>query len=181
MQTMEKGTTMLGKGKAAEDGLNVETMNNTDHADRYLDPCGVAPVDFTDRRVYISIPMLEFLWGRPWNNVAVNYVMALRPSSVRATSGCVTADASSWRVTVYLEKDERTIRRIEQEVVACGAGCRYGADLMLHKEGFVGKAVLGESDFPHEIGGIVNIKAVKKLGELWRRDDERGAGEAQEG
>jgi hypothetical protein len=75
--------------------------------------------------------VLEFLWGQPWNNLALNYVTALRPSSIRVSTGCVTADAYTWRVTVILERDERTIKLIEQECDVGIIGAECGQDLRL--------------------------------------------------
>lgn len=143
---------------------DIEGMNATDAADHFRDKCGIEPDNsWSDNRVWVSIPVLEFLWGRPWNNVALNYVMALRPSVIRVTAGCVTSDARVWRVTVYLEEDERTIKSISQHVGAWGIGCRYGADLKLHYSAFRNKPVLDEVDFPTPAHGIVNLKAVKLL------------------
>lgn len=67
-------------------------------------------------RGYTVIPVLEFLNGKPWCSMALNYVEALRPHYIRVTAGEQTCDAVTWRVTVHLEKDNRTIRFIEQEV-----------------------------------------------------------------
>ena len=77
------------------------------------------------------MPQLEFLWGQPWNNLALNYVMSLRPSAIRVSTGMVTCDCMNWRVTIYLEKDNSTINRIEQECNVGNIGACCGHDLQL--------------------------------------------------
>jgi len=102
----------------------VERSMETDWAD---DPDG-----FPERAragCYTVIPVLEFLWGLPWNNLARNYVTALRPSRIRVTTGRITLDAVRWRVTVYLEEDARTIQKISQEVKISSWGAWNGSDL----------------------------------------------------
>jgi hypothetical protein len=142
---------------------DAEAMNATVIADRFKGSHGKVPENY-DSAVWTCIPVLQFLWGRPWNNMALNYVTGLRPSMVRVTLGEVTCDSYTWRVTVYLEEDMRTIKKIEQEVQTWSIGCRYGADLMLHLERFKDKPVLEQDDFPSSHGGVVNIAAVRKLG-----------------
>ena len=63
-----------------------------------------------------SIPVLEFLKGMPWDEFAMNFVYGLRPSKVRTSTGELTSDMCTNRVTVILEKDEKIIRYIEQEI-----------------------------------------------------------------
>jgi hypothetical protein len=138
---------------------DVAAMNATDEADRYLDNWGVTAVIPGDQSlVWLQVPMLQFLWGRPWNNMALNYVMGLRPTTIRVSSGTITCDASTWRVTVMLEKDQRTIKNIHQAVHTMGIGCRYGADLKLHREEFRDKPVLEQNDFPPIPRSFVNPK-----------------------
>lgn len=143
---------------------DVVEMNNTDYADAYLGRHGTTAVIPCDKNlVWTVIPVLEFLNGRPWNNVALNYVMGLRPSTIRVTAGEVAADSYTWRVTVHLELDGRTVKHIEQEVQTMGVGCRYGADLKLHLGEYRDKPVLSKEDFPLAPRAIVNMNAVKTL------------------
>ena len=72
---------------------------------------------------YTSITMLQFLKGQPWDDRARNLVHALRPSSVRTSTGSLNTDAETWRVTVMLSSDRKTIRSITQEVEVGGRGC----------------------------------------------------------
>jgi hypothetical protein len=83
------------------------------------------------RQVFTFMPVLEFLCGLPWDNLAVNYVYALRPSYVRVGqyNGAFACDSQAWRVTVYLEADRRTICHIDQEVICGGYGVKDGSNL----------------------------------------------------
>lgn len=65
---------------------------------------------------YTSIRVLEFLYGLKWDEFAMNYVYAHRPSRVRVSTGMVESDSVLWRVTVLLGRDKETIESIEQEV-----------------------------------------------------------------
>lgn len=80
-----------------------------------------------EHRGYTVLHVLQELWGTPWNAAAANFLQCLRPSSVRVTTGEVTLDASTWRVTVFLTEDNR-IQRIEQEVEVGLVGFRNGQD-----------------------------------------------------
>lgn len=83
--------------------------------DDYRDWCGL-PYNAPRRTGYTVLPVLQFLWGHPWNDLALCYVHSLRPSSLRVTGGEITCDSRTWRVTVFLKDDLRTIDRIEQAV-----------------------------------------------------------------
>lgn len=82
-------------------------------------------------RGYLVLQVLPEFVGRPWDEVALAFVHSLRPSTLRVVYEGAQADAESWRVTVWLEEDNQTIRRIEQEVevglpsgVSCGSALR---------------------------------------------------------
>lgn len=97
------------------------------------DPYASAGIGWTD------VTVLQFLWGRPWDEVALAYVHSLRPSLLRVivAGGLETCDARPWRVTVYLNGDN-TIKKIVQEAeVAIGfvPGCRNGYELRCLLEG----------------------------------------------
>ena len=108
-----------------------QRQKDTDIADSYRTHHFKAYVEDARSRGYTSIPVLEFLKGKPWNNMALNFVSALRPSGIRVTRDEITSDAVSWRVTVYLEDDDRTIQRIEQEVSVGLIGCTCGHDVRI--------------------------------------------------
>lgn len=64
--------------------------------------------------VYPCVPIFEFLEGRPWNSDALAIVSMLRPTSIRVSTGEVTADHRWGRVTVMVSEDQ-TILSIEYE------------------------------------------------------------------
>lgn len=92
----------------------------THHAELYEQPQNIG---------YTSIEVLGFLKGEPWNNLALRFIQALRPSAIRASSGALTCDAMTWRVTVFLENDNVTIYKITQEVQIEAVGLRGSRDL----------------------------------------------------
>lgn len=78
---------------------------------------------------FLSIKVLEFLNGREWDEVALAYVHSLRPSCIRVTTDCITLDARTWRVTVYVD-NKNIITGIEQEVeVGLPDGVAHGEAL----------------------------------------------------
>lgn len=87
------------------------------------------------RSGYATFPVLQFLEGRPWDQLALNAVHSLRPSQIRVTDGMVKDNAVTWRVTVFVNRTadggKATIRRVEQEVEVCLYGCEHGADLSI--------------------------------------------------
>ena len=83
---------------------------------------------------YTIVPVLHYLKGKPWDDMAMNYVHSLRPSYIRTSTGKIDADSKPWRVTVFLKEDEKTIDYIEQEVEVGLKGCKNGMDLGIHKE-----------------------------------------------
>lgn len=94
----------------------------------------------TDRHGFLSIEVLGFLIGKPWDEVALAYVSALRPSYIRVIrhDGGQTMDAMQDRVTVHLREDgmigeiEQSVRVWLPEKVAHGDALRlalkYGID-----------------------------------------------------
>lgn len=81
---------------------------------------------------YTTIQPLPFLHGRPWGDVALGYVHALRPTRLRVVQDVAQLDAQTWRVTVWLMPDGVTIKRIVQEVaVGLPDGISSGHDLEL--------------------------------------------------
>jgi len=66
---------------------------------------------------FTVVESLPFLKGRPWDDIALGYVHALRPTSVRVIAYREGAqlDSRTWRVTVHLD-EKGNIRSIEQEV-----------------------------------------------------------------
>ena len=136
-----------------------DSCYETDIADKFRCSHGV-DVNKPDTIAYHVVPQLQFLWGQPWNNLALDFVMALRPSAIRVTDGCVTADCYHWRVTVYLEKDKRTIKHIDQECQVGTIGAECGHDLYLKFE----QQKTGKKITPFDVTCcIINNKAIAKL------------------
>ena len=112
-----------------DERLQISRWQETDLADKYLSDLGVS-FDRGGEWGWTSIPVLEFVNGRAWNNAALIVVHSLRPSSIRVlVGGGRKANASNWRVTVALEDDGRTIAHITQEVEVGLTGCRFGMDV----------------------------------------------------
>ncbi|MES2367179.1 MAG: hypothetical protein V4563_14980 [Pseudomonadota bacterium] len=89
-----------------------------------------------NRRGYTVIDVLQFLNGKPWDAVALAYVHALRPSHLRVVTTGIQLDAQTWRVTVWLNPDGKTIKHIEQEVeVGLPEGIEHGENLRRTLEG----------------------------------------------
>lgn len=91
----------------------------------------------SERMGWTSIPVLQNLWGTPWNTAAENFLRCLRPSVVRVVGfrQGVTLDAVTWRVTVYLGEGDVNIERIEQEVEVGLTGFRNGHDASCYLSG----------------------------------------------
>lgn len=78
---------------------------------------------------FTSIKVLEFLNGRPWDDIALAYVHGLRPDCIRVVIGEEKCNANTWRVTVYVD-DANKITGIRQEVeVWLPEGVENGHDL----------------------------------------------------
>lgn len=77
--------------------------------------------DNTQTCGYLSIPVLSFLKGLKWGKEALAYVHGLRPSQIRVTQGECKANATLWRVTVFVDKED-IILGIEQEIEVTGIG-----------------------------------------------------------
>ena len=137
--------------------LNQETLD----ADSYKVPHH-KEFEMSGCNSFISIDVLEFLWGQPWNNLALRYVSALRPSCLRVTKDFATADAHSWRVTVWLEEDDRTIRKIHQEVKADSLGATCGHDLELQLKHQKKHGNFEEYKYP-DTGGVYILNDDKVL------------------
>lgn len=144
------------KEKEGVDALKKYLYNNhpsrqkeTDKADIYRGYNGSSYVD-PESTSGGTIEVLPQLNGKPFNNEAINLIHSVRPSCIRVTTDRICLDARQWRVTVYLKKDDITIRKIEQEVQI---GC-YG-----HGEY---KDVSNKPSADHG-PAVINEKALKKI------------------
>ncbi len=131
---------------------DAEVLQSTVVADQYRSSHYVA-YNKPDSTSFQSLKVLQELWGRPWDQCALNFVHALRPSGIRVTRGEIKLDARTWRVTVYLEDDDRTILRIEQEVAVGCVGAQHGYGLRRY--------VLGQG--PEPILGFYNKGGLERL------------------
>jgi hypothetical protein len=139
-----------------EDGsvpdYDADVLGSTEEADKYLSTW-VVDYEPPDRRGYTVLPVLQGFWGKPWDQCALNHVHSLRPGGIRVTNSGIKLDAQTWRVTVYLEDDDRTIRKIEQEVEVGCVGAKHGHGLS--------KYVRGETPTPAL--GYYNPRGLKRL------------------
>lgn len=139
-----------------EDGsvpdYDADVLESTEEADKYRSQ---HLVDYEPPKGhgFSVLPQLQELWGRPWNQYALNLVHSLRPSCIRVTNSGIKLDARTWRVTVYLEDDDRTIRRIEQEVQVGCVGAKHGHGLSKY----------GRGESPRPALGFFNPKGLKRL------------------
>lgn len=113
---------------------------------------------------YTSIPVLQFLVGQPWDARALNMLQAVRPSSVLVLgkNAVVPGNCVTWRVTVMLEDDNRTIAAVAQEVDVGLRGWRYGSDASAYIE--------GREPQPGSSGAVINPRAIEKLKKLEHHD-----------
>ena len=65
---------------------------------------------------FTILPVLPFLIGKEWDDLALAFVHSLRPSSIRVCAGPETTDSRDWRVTIHLRPGTMTIVDIYQEV-----------------------------------------------------------------
>ena len=93
----------------------------------------LVPYEEPTCRGYMEVPVLEFLKGKKWDEVALAYVHALRPTAIRVTSGIETLDCRIWRVNVHVNNyEDLIIEEIEQEVeVGLPDGIQHGEALRM--------------------------------------------------
>lgn len=80
----------------------------------YHSTLGVAFEPFSHTS-FTSVPVLTFLTGRKWDELALGVIQGLRPSSVRVTTGELKSNADLHRVTVYVDSND-IILGITQEM-----------------------------------------------------------------
>ncbi len=85
----------------------------------------------------LTIHPLDLLIGKPWDDLALGYVHAINPTSIRVTTGGIKLDASLGRVTVVVD-DNNIITGLSQEVtVGLPEGVEHG-EAMGHALAFGG-------------------------------------------
>jgi hypothetical protein len=127
----------------------------THHAEKYEKP---------DRVGFMSLSVLEFLKGREWDEIALAYVHSLRPTAIRVTTGMMTCDGYSWRVTVIVD-EENIIESIEQEVsVGLPEGVAHGCALRVALDKGIDSKECRDLLNEKEIGmAIYNPEALKRI------------------
>lgn len=65
----------------------------------------------------ISLPILGFLTGLPWNPVTEAYAVGLNPERIVVTGGEVTTDFVHGRITIYLNR-QGMIQEATMELLA---------------------------------------------------------------
>ncbi len=63
---------------------------------------------------FAMIPIARELWGREWNDDALSFLHAFRPSGISVTTGEVLTVARQWWITVTVN-DKGLMTKIEQE------------------------------------------------------------------
>lgn len=144
-----------------------EVLESTEVADRYLSNHAVT-YEKPECTGFTVLPVLQDLWGRPWDQYALNMAHSVRPSYIRVVhpGEGLKADARTWRLTVLLGADGRTIERMEQEVGVGLVGAKHGHGLRRYE--------IGES--PEPVLGYYNPKGLERL-EIYRG----GPGAKEEG
>lgn len=114
---------------------NADVLAGTSGADRYRSNHRVE-YNEPESTGFTCAPVLQEIWGRPWDQFALNMTHSVRPSCIRVIGSDegITLDAVTWRVTVILGEDGRTIARIEQEVEVGLIGAKHGYGLSQYQD-----------------------------------------------
>jgi len=133
---------------------DAKALEATDYADSYRSGSRI-PYSEPPCYGWTCLDVLPNLVGRPWDQFALNMLRSVRPSGIRVVgySQCMTADSAPWRVTVRLDKDNRTISKVEQEVEVGTVGAQHGHGLYKYEH--------GQDPTPQTC--FVNTRGLKKL------------------
>lgn len=84
------------------------------------------------RGVCHSIPIAECLIGTTWDAIALAYLSAFNPTSIRVTRGETTCNSSVGRITVYVDADDRICSTHKEcmFLVSTTVDVRHGMDFM---------------------------------------------------
>ena len=104
--------------------MNDNELHAQDYVGQPVDICQGQAFRPWDTIGFASIEPLPFLHGRKWDDIALAWVHALRPSRIRVTNGWEQMDARTWRVTVTVD-ESGVITNIRQEVQV---GMPHGID-----------------------------------------------------
>lgn len=81
------------------------------------------------RKGVMALPMLHFLWGHTWNQMALNFVHALTPSCIRVVRGSETTDSWPGRVTVYVTQSDIIMSIVQEAHVGLDGNYDHSHDL----------------------------------------------------
>lgn len=79
----------------------------------------------------VVIEVLPWLVDQPWNDLALAYITALRPSCIRFSRGEVFCDARSWRVTIPLDSHDLIVGITQEVQVGLPDGFRIIESIVL--------------------------------------------------
>lgn len=68
-----------------------------------------------DSYSYANVCVLPELYGKVWNDIALAYVLSLEPTAIRVSTGMVTLDSRTGRITVIVDEAD-VIQSIDKEV-----------------------------------------------------------------
>jgi hypothetical protein len=77
---------------------------------------------------WTSVGVLPELIGKPWNEITMCYVLSLEPKAIRVSTGMVTLDSRTGRITVIVN-DSNIIQEISKEVQIPVPDDMFGSDL----------------------------------------------------
>lgn len=80
---------------------------------------------------YLSLPVLTFLVGQPWDEFALAVVHGMKPTCIRVTDGEETTDAITGRITVNVDVHNKIIEISRECEVGLPEGVKNGHELWL--------------------------------------------------
>lgn len=105
--------------------------SQTDEADKYRGHYGHSVFEeHNNHTLFTTHEILSELNGRPWDNLALSAVLMFEPSNIRVVehNGSITLDCMPKRITVWLQEDNRTIKKIDMALSPRGIGVKTGED-----------------------------------------------------
>lgn len=114
----------------ADDEPNPDNLLSQNDINQYRDQQGAVYVP-PAHRGHSIIDVLPQLWGLPLCDLTLAYVHACRPSLIRVVRDWETTDSRPWRITIYVDNDDR-VKKITQEVEV-GYGCGSDVGRILQK------------------------------------------------
>jgi hypothetical protein len=103
----------------------LQQLTGTTECDKYRDSHG-KPFEPMPGGGYMSVPILEMLWGMPLCDAVIAHVQAFKPTSI-VIGDCITTVCSPGRVHIdtVVREGVECVRQITQEVNVGGQGCGH--------------------------------------------------------